>query len=63
MLTGCDGVVPFTVKALGGEVDLSHLFDVASSDLQLIGVWIIKAPSGLCPVAMSGAGFKARGDF
>jgi len=25
LLTGCDGVVPFTVKALGGEVDLSHL--------------------------------------
>jgi hypothetical protein len=25
LLEGCDGVVPFTVKALLGEVDLSHL--------------------------------------
>ena len=25
LLEGCDGVVPFTVEALHGEVDLSHL--------------------------------------
>ena len=25
LLDGCDGVVPFTVKALHSEVDLSHL--------------------------------------
>src|SRR6201981_3796676 len=37
LLTGCDGVVPFTVKALGGEVDLSHLLvtDFLSSGIDV----------------------------